>query len=132
MEHLNLNDQRAFPRIYKEISIEVKKLSSAPEETGETGITRNISGTGICLAVPVRFEPGILLSLKFTIPPDYKKSNFSRRSSESSLVIAGEVAWCRKSSQGGGYEIGVEFRPRNFAEAKKIYSVLYPYIAAKS
>ncbi|QTA90212.1 PilZ domain-containing protein [Desulfonema magnum] len=118
------NDKRTFLRTSREVFAEVKKFSSPPEEPGEKGMSRDISGGGMCLTVSAPYEPETGVRLKFNIPA--RQSHKKQLSSP--LVIIGKVAWCRERPGDSGYDIGIEFRPRSFADAKKIYSTLYPYV----
>ncbi len=129
MGRLNQNkDQRTFQRSSREIFAEVKKNFSPPEEPGEKGMSRDISGGGMCLTVSAPYDPETAVSLKFDIPaPQGHKKPLS-----SPLVIVGKVAWCRERPGDSGYDIGIEFRPRTFTDAKKIYSTLYPYFMSLS
>ncbi len=108
------DNKRIFPRVDIEISVEVNKIPQyPPEKTGEIGVSKNISGRGMCLNVSLPYKSKSLVSLNLGM------LNFA---------ALGEVAWCRKLSDDSGYDIGVEFRPRNFGEAKKLYSVLHQFL----
>jgi len=125
----NNDDRRSFPRIPKNVSVEVGSLSyTPPGRKAETGVTKNISGSGMCLAVSVPYEPKTLLSLKFSIPGwENHNKPFSSVWNKSShpLMTVGEVAWCVKRPGRSEYELGIEFKPRSFADAKRLYSILH-------
>ncbi len=127
-------DKRTFPRIPQKISVKVRTISSTHDETGEEGVTRDISGRGICLALSTPYKPKTLLSLKFRVSKrEDCKTPFSLildKTSDVILTTCGKVAWCRKSTDESGYDLGIEFSPRNFAEAKRLYSML-PYFLCK-
>jgi len=110
----SVSDQRSFPRITKAVSVEISP-ASVREQTGEKAFTRNISGGGLSITVSSPYQTKTLLVLKFSI---YSDADF---------LTLGEVTWCQKLPDEPGYFIGVAFRPRSFSEAKKLYSVLYPY-----
>lgn len=110
----NSSDHRSFPRITKTVCVEISPVS-VHGEAGEKAFTRNISGGGLSITVSSPYTIKSLLILKFSI---YSEADF---------VTFGEVTWCQKLPDDSGYFIGVAFRPRSFSEAKKIYSVLYPY-----
>ncbi len=108
------SEQRKFSRLSKEIAIEVNKLSyPISKDPGERRVCKNISGGGICITVPRSYEAKTLLSMRINIPgwQGYKKpfSMVLDISSESSLTAIGEVSWCKKLSDGSGYEIGIRF-----------------------
>ncbi len=109
-----VSDQRSFPRITKAVSVEISP-ASVQEQAGEKAFTRNISGGGLSITVSSPYKIKSLLVLKFSI---YSDADF---------VTLGEVTWCQKLPDESGYFIGVAFKPRSFSEAKKLYSVLYPY-----
>lgn len=130
MEHFRKkdDDRRNFPRIPKNVSVEVDNLSYVPpERKSETGITKNISGSGMCLTVSAPYEPKTLLGLKFSMPirENHKKVFSDWNTSPRSLTTVGEVAWCVKRPGRSEYELGIEFKPRTFADAKRLYSILH-------
>ncbi len=126
-------DQREFPRISKEIPIEVSEISyPLPEEPGKSYLSKNISIGGICFSLTIPYEPETVLSLKIKIPgwQTYKKlfSLFSDVFSDTPLTAIGEVAWCRKLSGGPGYDMGVRF----VDIYKDDYQALMKYLDAQS
>ncbi len=110
-----VNDRRNFPRIVKEVKIEVSEISyPISKENGEEGTSKNIGRGGICFALPFPLSPGALLSLKIYLPAwqKYKKSfaqvlNVGHPSEPLSAI--GEVVWCSPVTSGTDYEIGVKF-----------------------
>ncbi|QTA89818.1 PilZ domain-containing protein [Desulfonema magnum] len=126
-------DHREFPRISKEIPIEVSKISyPLPETPGKSYLSKNISIGGICFSLTIPYEPETVLSLKINIPgwESYKKpfSLFLDVSSDAPLTAIGEVVWCRKLSGGPGYEMGVRF----VDIYKDDYQALMKYLEAQS
>lgn len=123
MDPNKTHKQWRFPRISREVSAEISNLSGnvsgAETYRGDTevGYSRNISGTGICLTVSQPYEPETPVSLKLGIPT---------QSSRDPLVFTafGKVIWSRKLADNKGYDMGIEFSPRSFGEAKRLYSVL--------
>jgi Tfp pilus assembly protein PilZ len=59
---------------------------------------KNISGGGICFSNPDQIPEGSMLALEVALPefPD-------------TVISMGKVCWCRASTDGDDYEIGVEF-----------------------
>ncbi|MFP4475450.1 MAG: PilZ domain-containing protein [Desulfatibacillaceae bacterium] len=107
-------DNRQFPRIDKDVPINITRVvwpvPRTPEATGQ-GV--NISAGGICLAAPVAYRPGEVLSLEINLPGlvDHKKphSLFVDASSVPPLTAVGEVVWCRDCGDGASWEIGLRF-----------------------
>ncbi|MDM8522574.1 PilZ domain-containing protein [Desulfococcaceae bacterium HSG8] len=105
-------NQREFPRILKEIPIEVARISYPVSEKPEKKcLSKNIGGGGICFTLRTPYEVGALLNLKISIPgwQSYKRpfSLFWDMSSDAPLTAVGEVVWCRKFP--GGYDVGIRF-----------------------
>lgn len=114
MEQSKSADKRKFPRISKEILIEVSKISyPLSHGPGEQYLSKNISGGGVCFCIDTPYDPEAVLSLKLSIPgwKNYKKpfSLMFDASSDAPLTAIGEVAWCRKLSGIPGYDVGVKF-----------------------
>jgi hypothetical protein len=114
MEQSKLADKRKFPRISKEIAIEVSKISyPLSQSPGEKYLSKNLSGGGVCFSIDTPYDPEAVLSLKLNIPgwKNYKKpfSLMFDASSDAPLTAIGEVAWCRKISGAPGYDVGVKF-----------------------
>ncbi len=108
-------DRRKFPRIPKEVSIEVNKLSYPLPKKAETkGLGKDVGGGGICFAVSNWYEPKTPLILKIHITGwQAHKKLFSRvidsTALEDPLTAIGEVVWCKKLSDDSGCEVGVKF-----------------------
>ena len=108
------HEQRRFPRICKEIPVEVSELSYPVSlGPGEKCLCKNIGAGGICFTVPTAYKPKTLLSLKIAILgwEGYKKpfSFLVDICSERPLTAIGEVAWSRELSDGTGYDVGIRF-----------------------
>ena len=108
-------EKRKFPRIPKEVPINVKKLAyPLPEGPGEGGIGKNLGENGICFSTPTSYEPKTMLSLeiKLTGWKHHKKSVSSMLdplATTAPLTAIAEVVWSRKLSGSQGYEVGVKF-----------------------
>lgn len=109
------DDRRSFPRIPKEVSIEIAKLEyPLPQQSGKEGKVRNIATHGICCQVPSSYAPGVLLSLKVDLKGWQRHKRgvstiLNSRSLKEPLMAIGEVMWCRPSAEDEGFEIGVRF-----------------------
>lgn len=106
--------QRRFDRIVKNFHVDISPISyPLPKDTQEEGICRNISCGGICFAVSKYYDPETLLSLKMKIMgfDGYKKpySRILDIAAQSPMTAIGQVIWCKKAENNGGFEIGVKF-----------------------
>ncbi len=96
-------EKRKFPRIPKEVSIEVGKLEyPLPEGTGETGIAKNITKDGICFTALSPYEPKTVLSLKIDLRGwQQHKKNISSivdaSTATAPLTAVAEVVWSKKT-----------------------------------
>ncbi len=107
-------DKRKFPRISRNIDIEVSKLTFPfTDAVTKKGASVNIGGNGICVITAEPYEPETIINLKINIIgwEGFKKpfSKFIDLSSDASLTAVGEVVWCNESAENGGYELGVKF-----------------------
>ncbi len=50
-------EKRKFPRIPKEVSINIKKLTYPQEGPGESGIGKNMGENGICFSTQTSTNP---------------------------------------------------------------------------
>ncbi len=108
-------DKRKFPRIPKEVSIEVCKIEyPLPDGTGKTGVVKNIAQDGICITASSPYEPKTVLSLKIELRGwQQHKKNISSivdaSTATAPLTAVAEVIWSNKLSDDPGYEVGVKF-----------------------
>ncbi len=108
-------EKRKFPRIPREVPINVKKLAyPLPEGPGERGAGKNIGENGICFSIPTSYEPKTMLSLEIKLTGwQHHKKNVSSILDHSKvkapLTAIAEVVWSKKLSGSRGYELGVKF-----------------------
>lgn len=110
----NFKDKRRFPRISRNIDIEVSELtfpfSEAPVQK-EASV--DIGGNGIRFTSSVPYEVKALLNLKINIIgwEGFKKpfSKLVNISSDACLTAVAEVVWCHEVEEGQSYELGVKF-----------------------
>ncbi|MBI5845523.1 MAG: PilZ domain-containing protein [Deltaproteobacteria bacterium] len=109
-----VSDQRRYPRIPKEIKVEVQHLTyPLPKNSAATAKSKDISRAGICFSSESPFEPKSVLSLKINLQglEGYKRphSRLVDLSEAQPLSVIGEVAWCKKSSDGASFDVGIQF-----------------------
>jgi len=107
-------DKRKFPRISRNIDIEVSLLTfPLSDAVIKNGASVNIGGNGIRITSSDPYDPKTILNLKINIIgwEGFKKpfSKFVDISSNACLTVVGEVVWCNKSANNNGYELGVKF-----------------------
>ena len=108
-------EKRKFPRIPREVPINVKKLAyPLPEGPGERGAGKNIGENGICFSTLTPYEPKTMLNLEIKITgwQHHKKSVSSMLdplATTAPLTAIAEVVWSKKLLGGRGYEVGVKF-----------------------
>ncbi len=108
-------EKRKFPRIPKEVAVNIKKLAYPLQEgPGERGTGKNIGENGICFSTPTSYEPKTMLSLEIKLTGwQHHKKNVSSMldplATTAPLTAIAEVIWSKKLSGGRGYEVGVKF-----------------------
>ena len=106
-------EQRGFPRIPKEASIEINNLVyPLPERPREEGTCKNIAEGGIGFTVSSPYEPKSLLSLKIYLKGwQHHKKNVSSivDASAAPLTAIAEVVWSSQLSNVRKYEVGAKF-----------------------
>lgn len=107
-------DKRKFPRISRNIDIEVSLLTfPLSDAVIKNGASINIGGNGIRITSSDPYDPKTMLNLKINIIgwEGFKKpfSKFIDISSDACLRAVGEVVWCNKSAKDNGYELGIKF-----------------------
>lgn len=108
-------DKRGFPRIPKEVSIQIKNLAyPLPEGHQEEGACKNIAIGGIGFTVPSPYEPKSLLSLEVYLKGwrHHKKdvsSIVDPPAATAPLTAIAEVVWSRQLSDNPKYEVGAKF-----------------------
>jgi hypothetical protein len=113
------DDSREFPRLRKEVNVEVKELTyPLPTEPGEIVKSKDISPVGVCFVSANLYKKGTILTVDVHLPGWQRhKRNLSALLDDAELgkplsVIA-EVVWCKKGKKGAGHEVGVKFRDIN-------------------
>lgn len=109
-----VSDQRKYPRIPKEIKVDVQHLTyPLPKNSAATARSKDISRAGLCFSSESPFEPKSVLSLNISLQglEGYKRphSRLVDLSETRPLSVIGEVAWCRKSPDGANYDVGISF-----------------------
>ncbi len=107
-------DSRMFPRIPKDIPVEVSEISYPfSEKPGKRCSSKNISGGGICFVSSNPYKSRALLNLNIRIAgwQSYKKpfSLFVDLAAETPLTVIGEVVWCKANSNDLTFDIGIKF-----------------------
>jgi hypothetical protein len=108
-------EKRKFPRIPKEVSINIKKLAYPLQEgLGENGIGKNMGENGICFSTPTPYEPKTTLSLEIKLTGwQHHKKNVSaildHSKAKAPLTAIAEVVWLKKLVGRSEYDIGVKF-----------------------
>ncbi len=109
-------DQRRFPRIEKDVEIEVVKLTYPPSKSSELCCeTRDIGGGGICFVSPKPYDAGTLLQLNILIKGwRHHKKPFSKlmdlTSDAAPLTAIAEVAWQKRRGADEAFDVGVRFQ----------------------
>ena len=108
-------DSRQFPRLPKEIRVEVNELTyPLPTEPGQVVQSKDISPVGVCFLSQTIFKQGAILTVNVHLPGWQRhKKNLSVLLDDEMLgkplsVIA-EVVWVKKGKNGLGHEVGVKF-----------------------
>lgn len=109
-----VSDQRKYPRIPKEIKVEVQPLTyPLPKNSAATAQSKDISRAGLCFLSEKSYDPKSVLSLKINLEglAGYKRphSRLLDLSEAQPLSVIGEVAWCRKSLDSPFHEVGIQF-----------------------
>ena len=108
-------DKRGFPRISKEVPIEINNLAyPLPEVPLAEGTCINIAKGGIGFAVSSPYEPKALLSLKIYLKgwQHHKKdvsSIVDASAATAPLTAIAEVVWSKQLSDDPKYEVGAKF-----------------------
>lgn len=108
-------DHRRFPRIEKDVEIEVVKLTFPPSKSSELCCeTRDIGGGGICFVSPKPYETGTLLQLNIFVKGwRHHKKPFSKLmdlTSNAPLTAIAEVAWQKRRETDEAFDVGVRFQ----------------------
>ena len=114
MSQKNQGEFRQFPRLPKEVQVEVSELTyPLPTEPGEVVQSKDISAVGICFISFTLFKPGTILTVNIYLAGWQRhKKNLSVLLDDAALTrplsVIAEVVWSKKS--GKGNEIGIKFR----------------------
>ena len=116
MSQKNQGEFRQFPRLPKEVQVEVSELTyPLPTEPGEVVQSKDISAVGICFISSTLFKPGTILKVNIHLAGWQRhKKNLSVLLDDAALTkplsVIAEVVWSKKSGTGKGNEIGIKFR----------------------
>ena len=108
-------ENRKFPRIPKEVSININKLTYPLQEgPGESGIGKNMGENGICFSTSTYYELKTILSLEIKLTGwlHHKKtvsSILDHSKATAPLTAIAGVVWSKKLIDRSGYEVGVKF-----------------------
>ncbi|MDH5706950.1 MAG: PilZ domain-containing protein [Candidatus Aminicenantes bacterium] len=92
-------DQRKYPRLGTIWDVDYRVLTSEEFESNPLqSFTVNISGGGICFEAREEIKPGTILTLEMKSPIF-----------PSAILALAKTVWCRKNTEKGKYEVGVEF-----------------------
>ncbi len=108
------SDKRKFPRISRNIDIEVSKLTFPfTDAVTKKEASVDIGGNGIRFITAESYEPKTIINLKINIIgwEGFKKpfSKLVDITSDAYLRAVGEVVWCNESTENDGYELGIKF-----------------------
>jgi len=122
-------EQREFQRISMSVPIEVAILAyPLPKKTSTGSRIINIGDGGIAFVSKVAYIPGTPLSLKVHLRGwESYRTPFSMLvdlSAEEPFAAIAEVTWCRPSSPGKGYDVGVRFLNVDEADYKALMGYL--------
>lgn len=114
MSQNNHSDFREFPRLPKEVRVEVSELTyPLSTRPGEVVKTKDISAVGIRFTSATHFQPGAVLAVKIHLAGWQRhKKNLSVLLDDAALTqplsVIAEVVWSREN--GDDSEIGIKFR----------------------
>ncbi len=114
MTDVDSEEKRKFPRIPKQAPVEMTRVTfPLPAGPDGMGVGRDIGGGGICFFFPERVAEETTLSLKIDLKgwASHKKphSRVMDIAAEEPLTAIGKVAWCRRSQNDNGFDVGIEF-----------------------
>lgn len=116
MSQKNQNEFREFPRLPKEVAVEVSELTyPMPTEPGEVVKSVDISALGIRFISVTPFKPGTILTVNIHLAGWQRhKKNLSVLLDDGALTkplsVIAEVIWSKKGVENKGNEIGIKFR----------------------
>ena len=121
-------DFRQFPRLPKEVKVEISELTyPLPTGPGVTAQSKDISAAGFRCISETLFPPGTLLTANIHLAGWQRhKRGLSVLLDDSALAkplsVIAEVVWTREIGDGTGNEIGIKFRditPDDFQAIQK-------------
>ena len=93
------DDRRTFPRISESRRLRVREVTT--DDSGDGGMTLNISGGGICFAHTSQLKPGAMLAMELDLP-----------GYPAGVIALASVRWCEHrpgAEPGLDYEVGAAF-----------------------
>ena len=112
-------ESREFPRIPKEVSVEVNELTyPLPTEPGQVAKSKDISPVGVCFISSAFYKKGTILTVNIHLPGWQRhKKNLAVLLDDDELAkplsVIAEVVWSKKGKKGEGSEVGIKFRDIN-------------------
>lgn len=112
----NQDDFRQFPRLPKEVRVEVNELTyPLPTEPGEIVQSKDISAVGVRFISATSFKPGTILTVNIHLAGWQRhKKNLSVLLDDTALTkplsVIAEVVWSKKGDNSSGNEIGIKFK----------------------
>lgn len=116
-------ERRKYPRYTKKISVHIKnrshRVSGKLEENHihddfpQATMGKDISRGGLCFYSEVAYEADTVLKMTIRIAgikDEAGRTPMYMMSSTVPIRAEAQVVWCRSSSSGQGYEVGVEFK----------------------
>ncbi|MCK4838520.1 MAG: PilZ domain-containing protein [Desulfobulbaceae bacterium] len=116
MSQKNQKEFREFPRLPKEVTVEVSELTyPMPTEPGEIVKSTDISALGIRFISATPFKPGTILTINVHLAGWQRhKKNLSALLDDAALTkplsVIAEVIWSKKGGKDKGNEIGIKFK----------------------
>ena len=110
------NESREFPRLPKEVKIEVNELTyPLPTQPGEVAKSKDISPVGVCFFSPTFYKVGAILTINVHLAGWQRhKKNLAVLLDDEALAkplsVIAEVVWSKKGAKGKENEVGVKFR----------------------
>ena len=109
------NESREFPRLPKEVKIEVNELTyPLPTQPGEVARSKDISPVGVCFFSPTLYKTGTILTVNVHLAGWQRhKKNLTVLLDDEALAkplsVIAEVVWSKKGKKGADNEVGIKF-----------------------
>lgn len=91
--------ERKYPRVSEKWGLEYHLVDTGDLEAGPvSSFAQNISGGGLCFKAREALEEKSMVALEMTSPMI-----------PSPILALARVVWCKRSSEGEGFDVGAEF-----------------------